>query len=283
MIRNSISSIAAVTFATLVLAGPAAHANDRDDPNYDDEDAVYFSDAAQAIVDAEPCAKPAAYQAVSAAINAIMDMGVDLPDEVEIETIDVVGTDRAPSFRVVLNGNFAYTVTTDAACKMTAITTLSTAPNSFQLGSAPLRDLAQVAGTVLGAEFFGYDNIGGAYAFGTTDHGNDLDATGLITSYYAEWRGLTGHAVQAPAKDRATVVALLAAMNVKAFDDQPETAAKAAEIADLVMAALAKTPRLKLVSGSWSDVGIGDPQAQFLALVDLSYGETLLIEQGYAD
>ncbi len=249
-----------------------------------DDDYILYSPAAQAYVDSNACGRPLAERAVSKAIDIISDAGVDYPDNLTIEKIENIWEDK---YRVSIADGFAMDITSDEGCALGEPTVLETKPGNVNYDSNALDQLAVVGHEVLGNEFFDYLDLGDAYRFSASwfSSGNG-DGKSLVEAYYREWHGNGSKVTRQTDESEAAIRGYLAKMGVKAFDDQPETGAKAEEMVQLLAQALADKPRFKIFTGySIQDDqnGPGDSSMDFVAIVDENFGEVLLLSQGVED
>lgn len=278
VLTTTLIAFACGTSATTSNSKASTAQDDSDEEN----DSVTYSEQAKEVFRYNRCGKSAADFAVSALIDVIMEWGVDLPDEVNVEHIYVPTQNKL--FRVVLNGDAAFEIAVDDQCKQVSSKPLNTVELE-KPASSKMAELFALGNQHLGQGHYGWGDMGGAYTgsvnsiLANEDHLQT--ATEVVKNYFAEWENSTTQPELITDRSRATIVALLEKMLVVGVDGEPESFTLANEFADKILALLTANPRFKLVAGTWSAIG-ADAQADYIALID-TMGSFIVLDQGYED
>lgn len=149
------------------------------------------------------------------------------------------------------------------------------------MSNLALETLKKASMEVLGEEFFSSANIGGASVISLKKR--SVRADDLVKRYYKTLKLNTEPRIATnPSQTDVDDMLFSMLIDVKISND-PEVQKKAIEIRDLIMQAIHSNSNIVVVSGSWTDIGLGDPSAAYVVLVDFDNQQALILEQGYAD
>jgi len=248
-----------------------------------------YSDAAQAVVDANRCARKVAENSAGEVIAIAQDWGVDWPDTFDVELVEEVWSPvRTDEIKWrVAHSDFAFLTRTTQRCRILGTERLSTVSGPVEFRSTDMNALAALGTEYLGQEFFGHDNIGGSLRFTVNETDNELSPIEMVKTYYSEWQDLNADVELVTDVSEAGLRQELETIGIKAHesdgDDDNQIGAVAAEFLEKLTNALAANRSFVVVRGSWFGSGIGDPMAGFIAIVAPNSGKVLILEQGYVD
>jgi hypothetical protein len=268
-----------VSLATLTAGAPVIYGSSIDvDPTEDVAEMIRRDRCAAKVVDA----------AASEAFELIVDSGADWPEGVSVVSLERDDSREPINYRVVVAGfAFSFELLNQQRCELSQVTRLKTVVMKDLWSSPEIKSLERLGQKYLGNEFFGDRNIGGATSFLIDDDsGFEWGAVAAVRQYYQEWRGLARPEMISAkienVKSPANIETLLKEVLSIAGTDR-RTTNVAHDFAQIASEALKANPSWTLVSGHWRDVGMGDPEAGFLAIVSSRSGKVLVLEQGFVD